>query len=547
MAEMASTTSLMTDDNFCCSICLDVFTKPVSIPCGHTFCNNCIAKTWETVKTLYECPLCKETYYPKPMLRVNILIAEMAETFKKKVKKKASSPLKDEGIEKMLCNLCTEPKSTAAKFCLVCFMPFCEKHLEPHLTLPVLQRHKLIQPANNLLNRICKSHGEPLELFCCVDQMFLCLSCKTQDHKTHKVVTLVEEAMVRKKKLEKERKCADQMIEAHQQKILHIQCSLDESRNNADEALSCKDLVVATLVRYIQRSQTELTEVINTKLQGIEKEGKDLITELDADIVKLKVKNEHISNALLSDDDFTILENSLAVTLSSPTAKDWSDLKLKTDQFAIQGAMAKLQMSVTSTINTLCDPTFREKQQYAVDVIFDPDTAHPLLNVSEDGKQVATGNQKKNVKNKPERFDQVLNILAKQGFSSGKFYYEVQVKGKTQWDLGVVSESINRKGDIRLSPKNGYWTIWLRNGNKLTANTGPAVNLAVRQIPEKVGVFVDFDLGEVTFYDVDARAVIYSFTENNFSKRLFPFFSPCDNDRGKNSAALIITPVTTNH
>ncbi|XP_027863826.1 E3 ubiquitin-protein ligase TRIM21-like [Xiphophorus couchianus] len=541
---MASATSLMADDNFSCSICLDVFTKPVSIPCGHTFCQDCITKHWETVNRLIECPQCKETYLTKPMLRVNIFIADMAERFKTAVRRKSSSPLQEAPFGKVLCNLCIDP---AVKSCLVCFMSFCTTHLQPHQTLPNLQRHKLIQPVNDLQNRLCKTHGEPLEFFCRGDQMFLCLSCKVKDHKMHTVVTLEEEANIRKIKLGKEKESTDQMIKTRQQIILDIQSSLDRIGKNADQALSYKNHAMAAVADYIQRSQIELTEVINTKLQQIEKEGMDFTTELDAEILQIKEKKEQLDKTSLTDDDFTFLENALSSTVSSPKVKDWPNLKLNTAEFAIQDAMDELQRSVKSKINTLCDPTFREKQQYAVDVTFDPDTAHPLLNVSADGKQVATGYQKRNVDNKEERFQKVLNVLAKEGFSSGKFYYEVQVRGKTQWDLGVVSESINRKGDIRLSPKNGYWTIWFRNGNELTANAGPAVNLPVRQIPEKVGVFVDYEEGQVSFYDVDARATIFSFMGNSFTTKLFPFFSPCVNEGGKNSAALIITPVTTNH
>lgn len=543
---MASAASLLTDDHFCCPICLDVFNKPVSIPCGHTFCHTCITKYWETAKHLFECPLCKETYYPKPILRVNIFIADMAEKFKKTVIKKTSSPSQEEAIVKVKCNLCTEPCSNAIKSCLVCFMSFCKEHLKPHQTLPNLQRHKLIQPVNDLQSRLCKSHGEPWELFCREDQMFLCVPCKVE-HKTHTVVTLEEEAKIRKTKLEKDKESTDQMIEARQQKIFDIQCSLDGIRNNAEKALSYKDHVMAAVVDYIKRSQTELTEVINKKLQEIEKDGMDCIAELDAEIVQIKVKKEQLNKTSLTDDDFAFLENALSVTVPSPKVKDLPQIKLKNGNFVIQDAMDELNNSVMSKINSLCDPTFREKQQYAVDVTFDSDTAHPSLNVSADGKQVAIGNQKRNVENKPDRFFKVLNVLGKEGFSTGKHYYEVQVKGKTQWDLGVVNESINRKGDIRLSPQNGYWTIWFRKGYELTANAGPAVNLPVRQIPEKVGVFVDYEEGQVSFYNVDARAVIFSFTKYKFTEKLFPFFSPCDIDGGNNSAALIITPVVTDH
>ena len=101
-------------------------------------------------------------------------------------------------------------------------------------------------------------------------------------------------------------------------------------------------------------------------------------------------------------------------------------------------------------------------QQSAVDVTLDPDTAHPDLILSDDGKQVKHGDVRKNLPDKSERFDRCPGVLAKQSFSSGRFYYEVQVKGKTDWTLGVARESINRKVEITLSPDDGYWAIWLR-------------------------------------------------------------------------------------
>ena len=98
----------------------------------------------------------------------------------------------------------------------------------------------------------------------------------------------------------------------------------------------------------------------------------------------------------------------------------------------------------------------------AVDVTLDPDTAHPYLILSEDGKQVRHGDTRTNRPNTPKRFNKSVNVLGMEGFSTGRFYYEVTVKGKTDWDLGVARESVNRKRKITLSPKNGYWTVWLR-------------------------------------------------------------------------------------
>ncbi|KAE8281189.1 Zinc-binding protein A33 [Larimichthys crocea] len=182
-------------------------------------------------------------------------------------------------------------------------------------------------------------------------------------------------------------------------------------------------------------------------------------------------------------------------------------------------------------------------QQFAVQVTLDPDTAHPALILSEDGKQVYCGDVCKNLRNNRKRFDRCVNVLGKQSFPSGRFYYEVQVKGKTAWDLGVAKESIDRKGNIRLAPEEGFWTIWLRKGYKYETIDDSSVNLSIKSHPEKVGVFVDYDEGLVRFYDVDTADHLYSFTGCSFTEKLLPFFSPSTNDGGTNSAPLIICPV----
>ena len=149
---------------------------------------------------------------------------------------------------------------------------------------------------------------------------------------------------------------------------------------------------------------------------------------------------------------------------------------------------------------------------------------------------------KRNLPNNKERFS-LFSLLGKQSFSSGRFYYEVQVGGKTDWTIGVVRESINRKGFIWLSPNDGYWTIRLRNVNGYWANADLDVLLPVREVVQKVGVFVDYEEGLVSFYDVEARVHLYSFTGCTFTERLYPYFNPCDNFNGSNSAPLTITAV----
>ena len=171
-----------------------------------------------------------------------------------------------------------------------------------------------------------------------------------------------------------------------------------------------------------------------------------------------------------------------------------------------------------------------------MEVTLDPDTAHPRLILSADGKQVRYGDEQ-TLSETPKRYDTHLDVLGTQGFSSGKFYYEVQVN-KTGWHLGVAKESCKRKGEFYLRPRHGYWTITLREGGKYLALTDIHVHLHLSQKPQKVGVFVDYEEGTVSFYNVEARSHIFSFTDCCFKEKLHPLFSP-----NKEFSPLVICPV----
>ena len=178
-----------------------------------------------------------------------------------------------------------------------------------------------------------------------------------------------------------------------------------------------------------------------------------------------------------------------------------------------------------------------------MDVTLDPDTAENNLILSADGKQVRHVDSPQNLPDNPQRFDPVVNVLGKQGFTSGRFYYEVEVSGTTEWDLGVARESINRKGKITLSPKNGYWTVWLRNGDEYKALAGPSVVLSLKEKPERVGVFVDYEAGLVSFYDADRWNLIYSFQGVSFKEKIYPFLRPAVTSTNS-SPLIIVTPIS---
>uniref|UniRef100_A0A4W5JDM9 E3 ubiquitin-protein ligase TRIM39-like n=1 Tax=Hucho hucho TaxID=62062 RepID=A0A4W5JDM9_9TELE len=538
--DMTTSSSLLSEEQFLCSICLDVFTEPVTSSCGHNFCKACISGYWDS-SDLCQCPLCKEIFYRKPELRVNTTFRDVVENFKKmRVRGKDESPAKPGEVS---CDFCTGMKLNALKSCLVCQTSYCETHLEPHLRVPALKRHKLVNPVENLEDRMCKKHDRPLELFCRSDQTCVCQFCTETDHMTHDTVPLEEEYGESKAKLGKTEAEVQQMIQKRLQKVQEIKLSVDLSQKDAEREISDSVQVFTALVRSIERIQAELIEVIEEKQKAAERQAEGLIKELEKEITELQRRSTELEQLSHTEDHLLLLQSVPSLCTPPPT-KDWSEISVHSDLCVgtVRRAVSQVEETILSEVKKLCDAELKRIQQYAVDVTLGPDTAHPYLILSEDGKQVKHGDTKQDLPDNPQRFNHVVCVLGKEGLSSGRFYYEVMVKGKTKWDLGVGRESINRKGGISLSPEDGYWTLWLRNG-EYKVHAKPCVLLHLRENPQKVGVFVDYEEGQVSFYDVEARSHIYSFTGCTFTEKLYPFFCPCINDGGENSTPLIISPV----
>ncbi|XP_074485931.1 E3 ubiquitin-protein ligase TRIM39-like isoform X2 [Sebastes fasciatus] len=531
---MAAASNLQSEDQFLCSICLDVFTDPVAIPCGHNFCKNCITEHWNTSDRC-QCPICKEAFTTRPDLRVNTLFSEMIlHSSEQQVSKPGEVP----------CDFCTGTKLKALKPCLVCLASYCETHLEPHLTASRLKRHQLIDPVENLEDKMCMKHDKPLELFCKTDQTCVCMLCHVVDHKMHDVVPLKEEYKEKKAELGKTEAGIQQMIQKRRLKIQEIKHSVDLSEEDADREIAEGVQVFTALKESVERGQANLIDTIKEKQKKTDRQAGAFIKELEKEISELTKRRTEVEKLSRSEDQLHLLQSFQSLKAAPPT-KDWTEVSVRTSSYegTVLKAVAQLEETLNKEMKKLLEDELKRVQQYAVDVTVDPDTANPYLILSDDGKQVNDSDVKKNLPENPERFSNYVFILGKQSFSSGRFYFEVQVKGKTEWTLGVARESINRKGVITRRPQNGYWTIWLKNGNEYKALAGPDVSLSLKSRPKKVGVFVDYEEGLVSFYDVDAAALIYSFTSCCFTEKLFPFFCPGLNYGDKNSAPLIISPV----
>ena len=326
---MASSSILLCEEQFQCSICLDVFTKPVSIPCGHNFCMACISDYWEGSDQC-QCPLCKRTFDSEPDLSVNTFIAEMA-AFVKQSASAAVASLPDQqhyaepgGVA---CDVCTGRKLKAFKSCLVCLASYCETHLEPHQRVASFMKHKLIEPVANLEDRVCKTHERPLEFFCKTDREYVCQFCTEMDHKAHNAVLIEKECGLRKVWLGNTKSKVQKEISDRLQKIKEIESALGLSKRNAEKEVEESIEVFASLVRYIERCQSALVENVLKKQEAKEKWAEGLVKELELEITNLKKRRVELEQFSCNEDPFNLLKN-LQSLGNSPPIKSWSHVKV---------------------------------------------------------------------------------------------------------------------------------------------------------------------------------------------------------------------------
>lgn len=561
-SEMASSSSLLSEDQFRCPICLDVFTRPVSTPCGHNFCMSCLSNYWDGA-TVCCCPLCKETFEIRPDLKVNTCISELVEQFMSLqlavAHTQSSGPQAASSGAAMLCDICTEGQQEAVKSCLECRMSYCAVHLEPHRRAAWLKRHTLVGPVATLEDRICKVHTRLLTLFCKNDKALLCDVCAGSRHTNHNVVPVQQARTEMKALLEEAEAAAQRMIQERLHRVSAIKGLVTQSATESENLMACSVQGLMMLVSELHESQAVLVRVMEEKQKEAEDEAAGFISSMETEVTQLTMTVVKLQELKQTSDQLCFLQTFQNSSLLPPT------MDLSTFSFNRHLEVHHLRKSLSQTVSqlqTLLSNMNKEikemsdgtnvsrvcalsaMRQHEVSVVLDPTTAHALLVISVDRKQVRYNscavlwpNQLPN----QNTFTEHLAVIGDRGFSAQKFYFEVFVGQKTEWCLGVATASIQRIGPFLRSPQSGLWAIWFLVDMFETFSC-PNVQVYLGKV-EKVGVFVDYDGGHISFYDVQNAKLIYSFTDCLFTEELYPYFNPCDNEYGANLEPMIIVPV----
>ncbi|KAM7377302.1 hypothetical protein PAMA_013887 [Pampus argenteus] len=162
----------------------------------------------------------------------------------------------------------------------------------------------------------------------------------------------------------------------------------------------------------------------------------------------------------------------------------------------------------------------------AADVILDPMTNHPWLMLSDDKRKVQESLSRSDLPDSPQRFNGWPSVLGSEGYSSGRHYWEVDIANKGYWRVGVTTADSKRDGRFPMDPKKGYWTLW-RSTNQFYACTKPETTLPVSLVPRRMGIYLDYEEGQLSFYNAETKFHIYTFI-GRFRGKLHPLFTPLD-------------------
>ncbi|KAL2095242.1 hypothetical protein ACEWY4_009961 [Coilia grayii] len=162
----------------------------------------------------------------------------------------------------------------------------------------------------------------------------------------------------------------------------------------------------------------------------------------------------------------------------------------------------------------------------SVDVTLDPMTNHPWLLVSDDRKRVQEAHAETEVSYNAQRFDGWPCVLGWEGMATGRHYWEVKLANNGYWRLGLAAASSKRHGRFTMCPEEGYWALW-RSTRQFYACTKPETALPLEMLPTRMGIYLDYEEGQISFYNADTRSHIYTF-KGTFREKLYPLFAPLD-------------------
>ncbi|XP_063346299.1 nuclear factor 7, brain-like [Pelmatolapia mariae] len=451
-----------------CHVCSETFRDPVSLSCSHSFCSSCLQKFWEQAKNK-NCPICKRKS-SKDHPIVNFALKELADSFSGREKSGSSETEKGE----------------------------------------------------KKLTVVCSKHEEVPKLFCVDEQRAVCPVCDFSLHQSHKVVPVEEAVSDLKEQLKSDLKS----LQDKRNKYKQVEKTYNEViQHSKKQLLSTERQIRAEFNKLQQFLKEEEESRLAALREEEEQKGRTISREM-------KMIEEQISSL---SDSISAVEEELQKH-SVPFLSSYKDTQSRaraqnsvSDPQLVSGALIDVAKHLGNLSFRVWEK-MKEKVHFSP-VILDPNTASGWLYLSDDLTSVRCGDTKQQLPNNPERNTNYTIVFGSESFSSGKHSWEVEVGDHPRWNVGLVKESVDRKGERCASPKYGIWCLYFESG-KYT--NGDGQTMTVKKSLQRIRVQLDYDRGEVSFYDPEDMSHIYTHRDT-FTEKLFPYFTVVKSGDAKTS------------
>ncbi|XP_063785280.1 E3 ubiquitin/ISG15 ligase TRIM25-like [Pseudophryne corroboree] len=473
-----------------CSICLSIYTDPVTLRCGHNFCRVCIDRVLDTQEAsgAYTCPYCRAECQERPALIQNIPLCNIVGSF--------LSTWPDQEETGIFCTYCVDSPVPAAKSCLLCEASLCDKHLRVHSKSA---KHVLCDPTTALGNRKCSVHKKVLEYYCTEDAACICVYCSAGEHRGYLVESLHEAS---EKKKEKLRDVLQKLNTKREETEKRVQSLQERRREDQGKAPGITERVTA-LFRDIRRQLEDLEKRVLSEIsrqeQRVSLSVSDLIQQLEIKKDELSWKMRHIEELCNMSDPVTILQE--------PDTGDLCDTEeTETHDIQVRGAGDLDVGLISGTLLTLSD-IIRDINtgvyvQEATDMLLNVTTASNDIHLSGDWKTASRSRINQNRPVTPERF-QLAQVISTRVFSSGRHYWEVDVSKSEWWRVGMCYPSMGRRGDQSyIGENNKSWCLRRYNNQYSVRHDSTEIQLPDNIPCDRMRVYLDYEAGQMSFYSL---------------------------------------------
>ncbi|KAL7859109.1 hypothetical protein SRHO_G00142560 [Serrasalmus rhombeus] len=443
----------LSEEDFSCRVCCDIFRDPVLLSCSHSVCKTCLQQFWET-KGSRECPVCRRRS-SRELPSFNLALKNLCESFLESRSQRSSAG--SEGL--------------------------------------------------------CVLHNEKIKLFCLDDQQPVCVVCQTsKNHRNHKFCPVDEAVTEFKDKLksalkplqknlivlQKAKRDYDQTATHIKTQAQHTERQIKEEFEKLHQFLRDEE---AARIAALKEEEEQKSQMMRRKIE-----------EMTGDISALSDTIRNIEKEM-EDEDVLFLQN-------FKSTEKQAQLTPK-DPEKTSGALINVGKHL-SNLKFRVWENMQEVLQYTP-VTLDPNTAHPYLHLSDDLTAVENTDQRSSLPDNPERFDYYVSVLGSEGFNSGIHCWDVEVGDSDDWALGVITESVTRKGgSVRVS----VWRLrYNKSSNKILIRCPGQSGHSFRptETLQRVRVQLDWDRGKVTFTDLLTNTHLHTIT-HTFTQRVLPLF-----------------------